>query len=328
MIHLTCTSCRTVLQIDDAFAGGVCRCQHCGTIQTVPAHLKGKSTVGATAQKSLYNKGSGDSGTGLDALADVVASSGLARSGLQRRGKTAAGVAPKSSHKNKLLLIGAPLAAILVAALLLWLVVGSGSGSKTTTEQPVAPSVTTADPASTSNEPTGPHFCGLPLEERTIVYVLDRGNATRDSFGYLKEACYNSLSTLGSDRKFQVLFWSNNSGSDDRYPVSIPVYATAVNIEACRKALDEVFAFGQTDAKPALRQAMTSGANHIVLATAKGWELDDTFTKEVMEIVGPRVKISIVSIGDARSPALQALAEKTGGRYATLTEGALRRFAQ
>ena len=25
------------LEIDDAFAGGVCRCQHCGTIQTVPS---------------------------------------------------------------------------------------------------------------------------------------------------------------------------------------------------------------------------------------------------------------------------------------------------
>jgi hypothetical protein len=62
MISLTCTSCKRGLEIDDAFAGGVCRCQYCGTIQTVPAGLKqggrpstpiGKSP---TVQKTLYQK--------------------------------------------------------------------------------------------------------------------------------------------------------------------------------------------------------------------------------------------------------------------------------
>jgi hypothetical protein len=58
MISLTCTSCKKVLEIDDAFAGGVCRCQHCGTIQTVPSSLKkvirpGSPGVGA---KTLYQR--------------------------------------------------------------------------------------------------------------------------------------------------------------------------------------------------------------------------------------------------------------------------------
>src|SRR5215217_6168635 len=67
MISLTCTNCRTVLTIDDAFAGGVCRCQHCGTIQTVPTHLKGSANraPGATAataaagqkpQKAIFSR--------------------------------------------------------------------------------------------------------------------------------------------------------------------------------------------------------------------------------------------------------------------------------
>src|SRR5690242_161110 len=40
MIQLTCTKCQTLMSLDDAFAGGVCRCQKCGAIQTVPSHLK------------------------------------------------------------------------------------------------------------------------------------------------------------------------------------------------------------------------------------------------------------------------------------------------
>ena len=34
MIRIACTNCKTVLSIDDAFAGGVCRCQHCGSFPT------------------------------------------------------------------------------------------------------------------------------------------------------------------------------------------------------------------------------------------------------------------------------------------------------
>src|SRR5215204_44395 len=45
MISITCTNCQTLLSIDDAFAGGVCRCQHCGTIQTVPAQRKSRPTT-------------------------------------------------------------------------------------------------------------------------------------------------------------------------------------------------------------------------------------------------------------------------------------------
>src|SRR6266576_2523460 len=87
MISLTCTSCQKVLEIDDAFAGGVCRCQYCGTIQTVPARLKGNSKVGATTAKTLYQKKPrvpGQPSSGLEDLADAVTtSSGLARGALK-----------------------------------------------------------------------------------------------------------------------------------------------------------------------------------------------------------------------------------------------------
>lgn len=49
MIRLICTQCKAELMIDDAFAGGACRCQHCGTIQTVPKRFKGNADTGAGA---------------------------------------------------------------------------------------------------------------------------------------------------------------------------------------------------------------------------------------------------------------------------------------
>src|SRR6201999_2189329 len=111
MIRISCTNCKTILSIDDAFAGGVCRCQHCGTIQTVPAHLKGNATAAAkpTAaagvggqpwqgqqQKSLYQDmrraqqqpaPDRESTRGLEELSDAVLSSGLGRSALRKPGE-------------------------------------------------------------------------------------------------------------------------------------------------------------------------------------------------------------------------------------------------
>jgi hypothetical protein len=52
MIRIACTSCKAILTVDDAFAGGVCRCQHCGTIQVVPAHLKPAPKAPAPAAKA------------------------------------------------------------------------------------------------------------------------------------------------------------------------------------------------------------------------------------------------------------------------------------
>ena len=107
MISITCTQCRTVLTIDEAFAGGVCRCQHCGTIQTVPkaaATASSSFNPAATTSKSLYQTKSGrntsgniatsgaTSPSGLDDLAQAVVSSGLSGSGLRRvRGRRDSG---------------------------------------------------------------------------------------------------------------------------------------------------------------------------------------------------------------------------------------------
>src|SRR5687768_3359452 len=88
MISINCTQCQQLLEMDEAFAGGVCRCQYCGTIQTVPSHLKKPTPAAAVAPAKAVHPGGG-SGTGLDDLAEVVASSGLSRSSLAKKGRTA-----------------------------------------------------------------------------------------------------------------------------------------------------------------------------------------------------------------------------------------------
>jgi hypothetical protein len=139
MISLTCTSCKKSLEIDDAFAGGVCRCQFCGTIQTVPAHLKkggrpstpiGKSP---TTQKTLYQKQTG-SKTAPPAFAGAASDAAAANHGsptapdeqtssIFRSARAAQPTAPVADWKKNKWLIGVSIgaAAALLIGVIAWL---------------------------------------------------------------------------------------------------------------------------------------------------------------------------------------------------------------
>src|SRR5436305_9522165 len=113
MIRITCTNCKAQLSIDEAFAGGVCRCQYCGTIQTVPKHMKqgveaatpdASKKPGNGAPKTLYRdkiRVGSDAGSGLDAIAEIVASSGLSGSGLQSSGNFKRKIPPSASEPKQ-----------------------------------------------------------------------------------------------------------------------------------------------------------------------------------------------------------------------------------
>jgi hypothetical protein len=347
MISLTCTHCQTVLSIDDAFAGGVCRCQHCGTIQTVPSHLKSGATVNAgvgegqpvgAGQKALYQSHRGGlagraedgggvgSGTGLEDLADVVASSGLGGSGLsssikarkaQRRSVDSAVAAPAGRSKTPLLAAGGAVLALAIAVAIWWI---TSAGSKP---------VVTSPQQSTNGDvvaPAGPNFCGVQLSGSSVVYLLDRGDSAKEVFDAMKEATYKSIESLGPDRKFQVLLWDNNTG-DAGFPNTSTTFATKENLEACRKQLEDITAQHQSTVHGPLARAVSENPDSIVVMTAKGFELDDAFQSDVESVVkGSPVKLYTISIqneSQADCKPLQTLAKESGGTYKSLSAGAM-----
>ena len=321
MIRIACTNCQTVLSIDDAFAGGVCRCQHCGTIQTVPAAAKESAGVAASGQsigvaggaKSLYQNESRP-GAGLNDLAGVVVSSGLSS------GRLTAGRPAKPNLTGLWIGIGAVIA--LLVAVILFLVMRPAT----------PPPAVTVDPGghgsfvgSTPPVAASPNFCTVPVTGSTVIYLIDCGQATSDYLGLVKDAAVKSLGSLGTDHKFQILFWNDNN--EGAYPTNVTTYATRDSIDAARRAISDLAAFGQTDVKPSLIQAMTQHPDTIELATAKGDQLDDAWVDGVMSIRGDStVKIDTYSLGSAESPALKSLAAKTGGTYRMLSKSDLKSY--
>jgi hypothetical protein len=128
MISLTCTSCKRSLEIDDAFAGGVCRCQYCGTIQTVPASLKqgGRpaTPVGRSpgTQKTLYEKQSAATARGATSTG-VPPEMPPTLAATPRASRAAQPVAaPETVKKNTWLIgIGVGVAAACVIGVIAWI---------------------------------------------------------------------------------------------------------------------------------------------------------------------------------------------------------------
>jgi hypothetical protein len=301
MITLICTNCRTEIEMDDAFAGGVCRCKHCGTIQTVPSGLKSKSA------KSLYTKpikNRASTGSGLDDLANAVASTSSGLSESRLRAKTITG---KKS-------VPIPLIAVVLTAIIIAGGIWFFLNHQNAQAGPSGPGLAAPPTLAATPETLAPNFCDHPIDGNAIVYLLDRGSATAEWFSYLKQATFASAQTLGRDRKFQIIFWNN--GSEDAYPSTGLVFATPQNIEAGRHVLDAISAHGQSDVQSALVKAIAQSPDAIILATGKGDQLDDDFATQVLRIRGNRgIKIYTFDVGGSQlSPPLQTIANRSGAQ--------------
>jgi hypothetical protein len=336
MISITCTNCNAKLTIDDAFAGGVCRCQHCGTIQTVPSKTRAAAPAApqpAPVVKALYQKQGrhpASSGTGLDDLADAVASSGLAGSGLGSRRNTRAAVAPQttpqatesspdeqpSRRRNWLpiMLIGLGALVVLLGILLtIALLHGPTGGS--------------AGTGGSADTVSGPSFCGVPVQADSVIFLLDRGGSLTDLFDTLKATTYKSISALGPDRRFQVILCDNDAGPAEFPPDGMRT-ATAGAVADCRRDFQDVVATGSSHLAGPMKEALDRHPGLIVVATGK-MELEDDDAAAIRSAVGKGIPIDCVQINSpAPSAVLQEVSKTTGGYFKMVTAAELRSFSQ
>jgi hypothetical protein len=344
MISITCTQCRTVLTIDEAFAGGVCRCQHCGTIQTVPkAAAAGSSSFSPapTASKSLYQTKSGarnaggnvattgpTSSSGLDDLAAVV-SSGLSGSGLRGTGSGAgsgaflpptpqAQLAPqanapgKGEVKKKFPVIPAAIGGgVVVAGIVFFFFArsffGSGGG--------------TPGAGGGAGGPVNGTFAGIPISGPSVVYVIDRGNNIRKGFPDVKAATVESVKSLGTDGKFAIIMW-NNESPEFAFPSNGFLNATTVEVGHVEKELDGVQATGASSMHDALERAMARKPASIILITGKPrLEADDEAALSSAKQAGTSIKFYAFAI-DVDNASLK-LAAGSNFQYSMMRAGEL-----
>ena len=327
MIEITCTSCKRVLTVDDAFAGGVCRCQYCGTIQTVAAKGSAqKAAAGAgKGSKTLFeNKARSagvGSGSGLEDLADVVQSSGLSNSDLRKPPSTS----PAAQGQNLMPVLGLAAAVILVLLVVVFVLVFRNPAMPTPISNLPNPPAINPAPAP-SPAPSAASFCGIPIDQPVVVYVIDNGASSADVFDTVKSVLFKSIESLGPDRKFQVLFWNPDS---ETFPAEHTTFAVKDNIDVARKKLQDVTAAGATDPLASLKTAFADEPGQVILVTAKAGELDDSLVDQVIQLRGnSKARIDCVAInGVPADKVLARIAAKTGGKFVPLAEAQLKAFS-
>src|SRR5688500_15807094 len=239
MISLNCTKCRERLEMDDGFAGGVCRCQFCGTIQTVPSRAKPK--VGAKPAKAPAGK-TRSPGSGLDELAEIVASSGLARGALTKpaRGAAKPETPPAKpgvkSNPMMPLLIGAGVIVVALIGVVIYLLgrptAAPPAGAGQTAKSGAVSSAPGKDGGPDRPAPiAGPAFADVPLPSGAVVYVLDQSQANDDFLDAVKAVTYQSVRSRGPSRQFQIIFWKRDEEPIMAYPEAGLASATPAEVE-------------------------------------------------------------------------------------------------
>lgn len=351
MIVVNCSQCKARLEMDDAFAGGVCRCHFCGTIQTVPAAAKRQAGKPSAAAAVPAAKASGvRQTTELDALAAAAAAHGAATEPRPAPSSAPVDYARPAQQKR----LGAPMIVALAFIVLLLAAVGWLLTARTTavstigstpggggTPLPVFPprgdgaeSLPPAPPDGSDPPPiappTTPNFCGIDLRNaRGVVYVLDRGHATADVFDALKEATYHSVRSLKPGQRFQIIFWDNGTDAA-AYPRDGLADASPEEIQAARSQFADLIAGGRSSAEGALRRAVQGRPDAIVLVTGKAYEADEAMAKQArLAVKGTAIKVHTVALkSDDGNSFLKQIADQTHGEYRVVSRRDLERSSE
>ena len=161
---------------------------------------------------------------------------------------------------------------------------------------------------------TVPNFLGVPLKGATIVYLIDRGQGTVETFDGLRGAIMRSLSTLGPETKFQVIFWETSG--ELLSPTAGPDRASPENIKQAGKVVADAIAFGASKIEKPLEKALAGKPDDICIATGK-FGLDQAWADEVKkQVSGKGAKVHTFAFGRSDAAVVpKSIAAATGGTF-------------
>jgi DNA-directed RNA polymerase subunit RPC12/RpoP len=306
-IRVRCTECKKKISIDEAFAGGVCRCPYCRALVLV-------SSEGIPGE---VGGGAGQAGGRVE-RPEAPTAPAPAPSGTPVRATVEYDSVPLADPVRlqgilTVVLIG--LMALMVAAIVLiaWRML----------HPPGAPGVPgpPPPPPQQANPFLPPPGTGIGLGDMRlhppVVYCLDAGSGMTDFLDYAVLMTRVSAESLGSDSRFNALICvEGGEGPKTWYRWALPEMSVAD--EPTRAAVGEMLMAlrpaGATDILPALGAGIDAGAKEIVLLARKPLGETGAVTAPAIE---RDVQIHVVALGaDAEAiESLSALAQATGGQF-------------
>jgi hypothetical protein len=336
-VVVQCYSCSNILELDEGFRGGVCRCSQCGSLLQVPkgasndprrarpaapdaspsANQRPSSpTTDTGLSRGQFDPRSpsrpaspGDSTTGAGALGIAKAP----RAGSNKASSAATAVGIKKNRK------------LFIVAIILMLLIGIGLigglawffASSTVTRKPddVAASVGPAPvaiPAPHVDTPTGPLLLGnIPLVGTRIVFCIDGGSANQESFDFVRKGIEQAIDTLGPDQQFTIAVWRE----DGLETIPAGAWASRATFANYKNQLENAAAMGTSDPVASMVKAVELKGDQVIFITAKyGLTSDMAAPVIAARKAGQRIDAIKIGSADTDSP-LEKIANASGGTF-------------
>ena len=338
MIKLECPGCGKKLEIDEGFAGGICRCYDCGTLMTVPADAGGAAERLERAGRRSRPNAPGEQPVPDAEEADTFVTS-TGRTIEVTRDQLSHVVVAKKAHMGvRAAVIGAFI--VFVLALIVALVVLGGNMLREADKEQQARHVPADQPAATGPQVIGsevasevftydpdanpyfisePNLFGMPIEtdaDQTLVIVADTSGAMSKHIDFMKEVLALDLRAIGATTRVVACF------ADDAGERHFPATATPPadwDMDGFAGLLERVRAEGGQRRTGAMTFAVAQHPARIVLIHSLmpvRFEMD-----KVRALLSDRsIPVDVIQVGYTNE-AMRDFAEQSGGRYVHLPDG-------
>jgi len=305
-IRIRCQDCRKKISIDEAFAGGMCRCPYCKALVYVDEAAPGAKGSGASRPNAPVSR----PGAPGQAAEPVVHS---------------AGPSANASVDTEHVPMARPvkIQGIITIILLVLLVFMVGGG--------ITVAVFYLPDGRNGNVPPPPNVpvninttaksgpCVLDIQVATpIIYVLDGGSAMRSALDSARLVTMRSVESLG-DGKYNVLV---SSEAQDKLLSPGFVPGGKKGVEALRAFLQAVMPMGASDIPRSLAAALEKKPKTVVLFTRK--PVDNAMGLAEKAKAQGAVIHTITIDGDSEViDSMKSLAEASGGEARDVGAGGI-----
>ena len=344
-VVVQCYQCSTILELDDGFLGGVCRCSQCGSLLQVPKassadNPKARPAAPGSIPSQPHRPSNPLADPGLSrgqfnpqkAAASATGSGAFARSPSRPSAATVTAAPPASrtdrpspiglvKKNNTPLFIGLAVVVLLVLICGTYAAISFLAASHDSKAAPGgnAPGKNTAAVNKPNTEPdatSGPRFLSIPLVGKKIIISMDGARSIQDSFDYLRLAVAQAAESLADDQELKVVIWKDST------PLVIPADAWAKKsaLPALRAKLDAVVPAGASDDLACMKASIAMGGEQIIFVTAK-YDLTPNLAETLLPLRKferiDAVRVLPLGLPPASLSPLEQIVIKANGKFIT-----------
>jgi len=359
VIELECPHCGDALELDAAFAGGVCRCSTCGTLMTVPADpareraeavtrrdrpdapggapasagggrpdvpggaVRPDAPPGGSARPDAPSSARPDSPAPAPAASSPTAvTDELYITSSGKSLKLAEAVVPTARKRKKVIratVIGAFVAFVLVIIGVIALAISLLMNAGK--PKPETPDHVGIDPNVNPIKAAEANVLGIPIASETAI-VMDATGFARQWYPWMREIIGHAVG-LSAATDYMIIPWT------DLNPKSFPSKKPEKIGPDKLAALDKFLAgpSNVNDASPAafVGMALEERADQIILIA--GQPLDEAEVQALRDAIAKRVdtRVDAIAIG-AHDAGLEQLAKDNKGKYISVTTEQLQKW--